>query len=117
MIIGNINFKIQITIMIRIYLIIVIVFSAFFSYGQEGTIVFNRKYHWVNIASKLPYLSQEEKDRIQLTWGNDTDNKGKIFCSLLTQKAVYIPKKKLKKTTDIHGVKKMISSLGITKQK
>jgi len=65
--------------MIRIYLISVMAFSTFISSGQEGTIVFNRKYHWVNIASKLPYLSQEEKDRIQLTWGNDTDNKGEDF--------------------------------------
>jgi hypothetical protein len=39
--------------------------------GQEGTITFNRKYHWVNIVTKMPFLSQEEKDRIKLTWGNE----------------------------------------------
>ncbi|MEZ4909588.1 MAG: GLPGLI family protein [Saprospiraceae bacterium] len=48
--------------------------------SQEGTITFNRKYHWVNIASKLPYLSQEEKDRVIMVWGNDeNENKGDDF--------------------------------------
>lgn len=45
-------------------------------YGQQGTIVFNRKENWINITSKLPYLSLEEKDRIKLTWGKNKDDKG-----------------------------------------
>lgn len=45
--------------------------------AQGGTITFNQKYNWTNIVTKMPYLSQEEKDRIKLTWGNDDDdNKG-----------------------------------------
>ncbi|MGB4959765.1 MAG: hypothetical protein WBO36_09830, partial [Saprospiraceae bacterium] len=63
--------------------------------AQSGTITFNRKYHWINIASKLPYLSKEEKDRMQLTWGKMGDNKGEDF--LLTfnpEGSVYVAKEK-----------------------
>ena len=52
---------------------------SFLLSSQSGTITFNRKYHWVNIASKIPYLSQEEKDRMKLTWGKDDENKGEDF--------------------------------------
>jgi len=65
--------------MLKRYLLGLLAFSSLVLSGQEGTIIFNRKYHWVNIASKLPYLSQEERDRIKLTWGNETDNKGEDF--------------------------------------
>ena len=50
------------------------------SFAQGGKIVYNRKYNWINIATKLPYLSQEEKDRIKTYWGKeDEDNKGTNF--------------------------------------
>ena len=63
--------------------------------GQEGTITFNRKYHWVNIVSKMPYLSLEEKDRIKLTWGNDSENKGEDFILTFNKEgSTYIRKEK-----------------------
>lgn len=50
------------------------------SKAQGGKITYNRKYHWLNIATKLPYLSQEEKDRIKTYWGKDNEeNKGTNF--------------------------------------
>jgi GLPGLI family protein len=49
-------------------------------FGQGGTITFNKKFSWSNIVSKMPYLSQEEKDRIKLTWGKEDENdKGEDF--------------------------------------
>lgn len=81
--------------MLRIILIIFIITYTSTSYGQGGSITFNRKHHWVNIAAKMPYLSQEEKDRIKLSWGNDSENKGDNF--LLTfnnEGSVYAQKEK-----------------------
>ncbi|MBK9255144.1 MAG: GLPGLI family protein [Saprospiraceae bacterium] len=65
--------------MIRVFLFIYFISHSFISIGQGGKITFNRKYHWINIASKLPYLSNEEKDRIKLTWGKDDDYEGEDF--------------------------------------
>lgn len=63
--------------------------------GQGGQITFNRKHHWTNIASKLPYLSQEEKDRIQLVWGKDDEYKGDNFILTFNQEgSVYTEKEK-----------------------
>jgi len=42
---------------------------------MEGTVTYERIYRWSRIYSRLDYLSQEEKDRIKLTWGNDDENK------------------------------------------
>jgi GLPGLI family protein len=47
--------------------------------AQAGVITYNKKYSWANIAKKMPYLSQEEKDRITLSWGNDDDNEGEDY--------------------------------------
>lgn len=44
----------------------------------EGTITYNRKTDWISIMSKLPYLSQEEIDRMKLTWGK-SENKGSNY--------------------------------------
>ncbi|HMX83663.1 MAG TPA: GLPGLI family protein [Saprospiraceae bacterium] len=37
--------------------------------GFEGEIVYERTYFWVNVNQHLPYLSEEEKDRMKLTYG------------------------------------------------
>lgn len=63
--------------------------------GQEGTITFKRKYHWVNIVTKMPFLSQEEKDRIKLSWGNESENKGEDFILTFNKEgSTYIRKEK-----------------------
>lgn len=41
----------------------------------EGEITFNRQTDWIAIMSTLPHITQEEIDRVKLTWGND-ENKG-----------------------------------------
>lgn len=47
------------------------------TYAQGGTITYNQKYNWLNIMGKLPYLSQEEKDRMKMVYGkNDDGDKG-----------------------------------------
>jgi GLPGLI family protein len=78
------------------YILLLIIFaSASYMIGQSGTITYNKKYKWVNIMSKMPFLNQEEKDRIMLTWGKSSENKGTDY--LLTfndQGSVYKIKEK-----------------------
>jgi len=65
------------------------------SHTQGGTITYNKKYNWANVASKMPYLSVEEKDRILLTWGSNKDYKGTDFILAFTKSAsVYKQKEK-----------------------
>ncbi|TDB64571.1 GLPGLI family protein [Arundinibacter roseus] len=45
---------------------------------MEGVVTYERVYHWSKIYSRLTFLSQEEKDRIKLTWGNDDESKTKM---------------------------------------
>jgi len=52
-------------------LLMLISFSAFCQVGKtEGFVQYERTTFWVNIMSRLTYLSAEEKDRIKLTWGS-----------------------------------------------
>jgi GLPGLI family protein len=52
-------------------LLMLISFSAFCQEGKtEGFVQYERTTFWVNIMSRLTYLSAEEKDRIKLTWGS-----------------------------------------------
>jgi GLPGLI family protein len=52
-------------------LLMLISFSAFCQEGKtEGLVQYERTTFWVNIMSRLTYLSAEEKDRIKLTWGS-----------------------------------------------
>ncbi len=43
--------------------------SSVFSQETSGTIEYGRTQDWVKIMSKMPFMSQEEKDRQQLAWG------------------------------------------------
>jgi len=38
--------------------------------SSKGHIVFNRKTDYISIMSKLPHISQEDVDRMSLTWGS-----------------------------------------------
>ncbi|MEN9961199.1 MAG: hypothetical protein RL045_1452 [Bacteroidota bacterium] len=52
-------------------LLMLISFSAFCQEVKtEGFVQYERTTFWVNIMSRLTYLSAEEKDRIKLTWGS-----------------------------------------------
>ncbi|ODS75301.1 MAG: hypothetical protein ABS46_19330 [Cytophagaceae bacterium SCN 52-12] len=37
----------------------------------EGVIIYEQASYWTRIVSRMDYLSQEEKDRVKLTWGSD----------------------------------------------
>jgi GLPGLI family protein len=45
---------------------------------MEGVVSYEQVFHWVRIYSRLDFLSQEEKDREMLTWGNKDESKSKM---------------------------------------
>jgi GLPGLI family protein len=46
-----------------------------FSQTTEGEITYERVFHWTRVYSRLSYLSNEEKDRLKMTWANDDESK------------------------------------------
>ena len=60
----------------------------------EGIITFNRKTNYISIASKLPHVSQEEIDRMNLAWGDPADNEGTNYeLFFKADKSLYLEKK------------------------
>ena len=60
----------------RVIASILLICSCFLTFAQkpqaastEGVIVYERVQFWAKIASRLSYLSKEEKDRIKMSWG------------------------------------------------
>jgi GLPGLI family protein len=57
------------------HILVILFLSAFVSTPNakaqktSGTIEYDRKQDWVQISSKLPYMTQEEIDRQRLSWG------------------------------------------------
>lgn len=84
----------------KIYFLLFIgLVSNVFLIGQSGNITYNKKYKWVNIMSKMPFLSQEEKDRIMMSWGS-MENKGTDYILTFNdQGSVY----KIKEKDDNYG--------------
>lgn len=52
-------------------------------YGQQtsGTITYNRNMSWVNVMSKLPFMTKDEIERSKMSWGK---NEGRSQAYLLT---------------------------------
>jgi GLPGLI family protein len=63
---------------IRILLVLLATSTPLLAQNLQGEITYERVYHWTKIYSRLSYLSNEEKDRIKQTWGNDDEYKQKM---------------------------------------
>jgi GLPGLI family protein len=57
----------------------------------EGVITFNRKQNYISIMSKLPHITQEDVDRMSLTWGKMGDGTN-YELYLQNNKSVYLRK-------------------------
>lgn len=57
--------------------------------GFEGEIIYERTYYWVNVNQQLPYLSQEEKDRMKYTYGKRTGWSSKMKLTVSNNQTVY----------------------------
>lgn len=56
---------------------------------DSGVIIYERKSNWAKIYSRATFLSQEEKDRMQQTWKNDSENKTKMKLYFSPSKSIY----------------------------
>lgn len=65
--------------------------------GQQmnGIIEFERKTNWIDIMSKLPFMTQEEIDRNMLTWGKDDGYRNKYNLHISGNKTAYIMKEEV----------------------
>ncbi len=64
---------------IKNFLVLVLCFASSLTaiaQSESGVIIYNRKVNYVSIMTRLPFLSSEEIDRINLTWGKNSENKG-----------------------------------------
>lgn len=73
-----------------VILLLLLLVSAVSADAQkmEGEITYERVFHWSRVYSRLSYLSQEEKDRMKLTWGNDDESKQEMTL-LFSEKQSY----------------------------
>lgn len=55
----------------------------------EGIVNYERKTYWTKLIAKLPFLSQEEKDRAKMMWGNDDEEKTKLKLVFTPAQSVY----------------------------
>ncbi|QRR01005.1 GLPGLI family protein [Dyadobacter sandarakinus] len=60
----------------------------------EGEVTYEKVFHWTRIYSRLTYLSNEEKDRMKQTWGNDDEYKEKMTLLFNEKQSFYTYKKK-----------------------
>lgn len=56
---------------------------------MEGVVTYEKVYHWAKIYARMDFMSQEEKDRIKLTWGNDDENKTKMKLAFTPDRSKY----------------------------
>lgn len=61
---------------------------------QEGEVTYEKTYRYTKIYSRLTYLSNEEKDRMKQTWGNDDEYKEKMTLLFNEKKSFYSFQKK-----------------------
>ncbi len=55
----------------------------------SAIVTYERKSFWIKIADKLPYLSQEEKDRAKLTWGKNDGYAEKYTLKIEKNQSLY----------------------------
>ena len=54
-----------------IVFVVFFIFSGAFAQNTSGKITFDRKKEWIKLNDKLPWISEEEKERSQRVWGSN----------------------------------------------
>jgi len=64
---------------------------AFSAAGQkiEGEITYDKIFHWTRMYSRLTFLSNEEKERLKLTWKNEDEYKKDMKLYFKDNKSLY----------------------------
>jgi GLPGLI family protein len=60
-----------------------------FAQKMEGEITYEAVHRWSKIYSRLTFLSKEEKDRMQMTWGGRDEYTRKMVCYIKDDKSLY----------------------------
>ncbi len=55
----------------------------------EGTVTYERNTSYTKMVAKLPFLSQEEKDRAKMMWGNEEGDKQKMKLTFTPDQSLY----------------------------
>ncbi len=80
------NFIIKVLILI---FFMVKCYSEVFSQNFEGEIIYDRNYYWVKVNNQLPYLSLEERERMQYTYGKKDGWTTKMKLSVSNNQTLY----------------------------
>ncbi|HEV7347144.1 GLPGLI family protein [Telluribacter sp.] len=73
---------------LRILLLVLLTVPSW-AQKMEGTVTYERVQYWTKIASRLTFLSQEEKDRMKMTWANDDEWKVKMKLNFTPTQSKY----------------------------
>ncbi len=79
---------------IKALIMICLVSLPAWSQQLEGEVTYEKTYRWTKIYSRLTYLSNEEKDRLKQTWGNDDEHKEKMTMLFNEKQSYYTYQKK-----------------------
>ena len=52
-----------------IFILLISVFPLLKSQSEQAVVTYERRVFWINIMSKMPWITQEDIDRDKLTWG------------------------------------------------
>lgn len=64
--------------------------SVFAQKKTSGTITYERQESWSKIMSQMPYLSQEEKDRIAITNSREQTNLKETYELYFTPEGIFL---------------------------
>lgn len=93
--INRLQFAITKNIPMHKIIIILLLFVSSGVVGQalSGKVTYERKTFWINIMSKLPFITQEDIDRDRLTWGKNEGKWGEKYeFTFLNNKSIYLEK-------------------------
>ncbi|OJV19950.1 MAG: GLPGLI family protein [Dyadobacter sp. 50-39] len=75
---------------IRLWIFIMAISSSpLFAQNLEGEITYEKVMRWTAIYSRLTFLSNEEKGRIEQTWGKDDESKTKMVLYFNEKQSCY----------------------------
>ncbi|WAC09277.1 GLPGLI family protein [Dyadobacter pollutisoli] len=72
-------------------LLILTLFVSLVSYAQktEGEITYEKVYHWTRLNARLSFLSNEEKERMKMTWANNDEHKVEMLLAFNEKLSYY----------------------------
>lgn len=77
----------------KIFLLLILVFLLWgqggYAQKTEGVVHYEYQLNWIKMMKKLPFLTQEEKDRMENTWKNEENSKQKLNLYFNEKESLY----------------------------